>query len=273
MRIGLGTMQVSGPNGWGQPTDWDQAKQTIQTAYDGGVRLFDSAGFYGPDVALRLLRDVIPSDPTVQISSKVGINRHDAKQWTVDASAVAIQAQVEQDLVTLGRDRLDLVLLRLGEGRFLPRDPRPLTESLDALLALQSAGKIDQIGISHATLADVQLAHQYAAIQMVENQCNVLQADDDVVRYCQSQQIRYVAYSPLASGQLIKRPKPILVEIAARHQATVVQVVLAWLLQRSPMIEPIIGTSNPQHVQEALGAPQIRISAVERAQLEQFISN
>jgi pyridoxine 4-dehydrogenase len=264
-------MQMSGPNGWGQPTDWAQAKQTIQTAYDGGIRLFDSAGFYGPDVALRLLKDVIPADSTVKVSTKVGIQRQDAKRWTVDASAQAIQTQVEQDLVTLGRERLDMVLLRLGDGRFLPRDPRPLAESLDALLALQTAGKIDQIGISQATLADVQQAHADAGIQMVENPFNVLQADDEVLSFCQAMQLRYVAYSPLAGGQLIKRPKAILLEIAERHQATTAQVVLAWLLQRSPIIEPIVGTSNPQHVQEALAAQHIKLSAVERAQLAQFM--
>lgn len=271
MRIGLGTMQMCGSQGWGDAPNPENAKHVIRHAYDSGVRLFDSAGFYGPDVALRLLRESLPTDDSCVISTKVGINRADAKQWVVDASASAITKQVEHDLKTLGVERLPLVFLRLGDNPYLPRDPLPLAESMAALVALQQAGKIDQIGLSQCTVADLNDALQYAPIAAVQNPFGLMWQDDSVLRLCTDKNMTFVAYAPLGGGKLLKKPSAYLTDIAARYQATPAQVALAWVLQRHPSIRPIPATTQISHVDELIGALNIPLTAVERAQLAQFL--
>ena len=271
MRLGLGTMRSCGAGAWGEPRDLAAVQDSIQTAYRQGVRLFDSAGFYGPDIALRLLRDNLPQDHAAVISTKVGINRQNRSDWTVDASPAAIQQQVEQDLRTLGVDCLDLVFLRLGDGQHLPRDPLPLDESVAALQALQQAGKIKSIGLSQCSLADLQHAQQVAQITAVQNLYNIKhQEDRQVLSYCTMEQIDYLAYYPLGMGGFSKKPSSTLQRMAQQYQCTVSQLCLAWLLGQSPRMYPIFGTASAAHLTENLHSEQIQISAVDRARLSQF---
>lgn len=271
MRLGLGTMRCCGAGAWGEPRDLAAVQQTIQQAYHHGVRWFDSAGFYGPDVALRLLRHNLPQDHSAVISTKVGINRHNRSDWLVDASPSAIRQQVERDLQTLGVDCLDLVFLRLGDGQHLPRDPRPLAESVAALVDLQQAGKIKSIGLSQCSLEDLQQAKAHAEIAAVQNLYNVKhQEDRQVLTFCTAQQIDYFAYYPLGMGGFAKKPSATLQQMAQQYECTVNQLCLAWLLAQSPKMLPIFGTSNPEHLVENLRSVDLKISAVDRARLSQF---
>ena len=271
MRLGFGTMRCCGAGAWGEPRDLAAVQQTIQMAYRDGIRLFDAAGFYGPDIALRLLRDNLPQDHDAVISTKVGINRQNRSDWTVDASATAITQQVEQDLVTLGVACLDLVFLRLGDGQYLPRDPTPLQASLAELVALQHAGKIKSIGLSQCSLDDLQQAQAVATITAVQNLYNVKhQEDKKVLALCTAQKIDYLAYYPLGMGGFAKKPSTTLNAIAQQYECTVSQLCLAWLLAESPVMRPIFGTSNPAHLTENLGSQSLMLSAVDRARISQF---
>ena len=271
MRLGLGTMRCCGAGAWGEPRDLAAVQSTIQTAYHTGVRLFDAAGFYGPDVALRLLRDNLPQDHDAVISTKVGLNRQNRSDWTVDAAPVAIRQQVERDLQTLGVDCLDLVFLRLGDGQHLPRDPTPLQDSMAELVALQQAGKIQSIGLSQCSLDDVQQARAVAEIAAVQNLYNIKhQEDRQVLALCTAEKIDYLAYYPLGMGGFAKKPSATLQALATQYECTVSQLCLAWLLGQSPVMRPIFGTANPEHLAENLHSEQLRISAVDRAKISQF---
>lgn len=271
MRLGFGTMRCCGAGAWGEPRDLAAVQDSIQTAYRQGIRLFDSAGFYGPDVALRLLRDNLPQDHAAVISTKVGINRQNRSDWIVDASPSAIRQQVERDLQSLAVDCLDLVFLRLGDGQHLPRDPLPLEASVEALLALQQAGKIKAIGLSQCRLADLQQAQQVAPIAAVQNLYNIKhQEDRQVLAHCTAEQIDYWAYYPLGMGGFSKKPSVTLQTMAQQYQCSVSQLCLAWLLAQSPRMRPIFGSANAAHLTENLHSETLRISAVDRARLSQF---
>lgn len=271
MRLGFGTMRCCGAGAWGEPRDLAAVQQTIQTAYRDGIRLFDAAGFYGPDVALRLLRDNLPQDHDAVISTKVGLNRQSRSDWTVDASPQAIRQQVERDLQSLGVECLDLVFLRLGDGQHLPRDPTPLQESLAELVALQQAGKIQSIGLSQCSLEDLQQAKAVADITAVQNLYNIKhQEDRQVLTLCAAEKIDYLAYYPLGMGGFSKKPSVTLQSMAQQYNCTVSQLCLAWLLAQSPVMRPIFGTANPAHLAENLRSVSLTISAVDRARLSQF---
>lgn len=271
MRLGLGTMSLCGANGWGEPPQFEHMQQFLQIAYEAGIRCFDSAGFYGPDVALRLLKPLFAQDRELIISSKVGLQREAINTWRVDASAAAIRQQVEHDLRTLGTDCLPLVFLRLGDGKFLPKDPTPLQESLMALVTLQSEGKLRAIGLSECTLTDLEQALAITPIAAIQNRYNLRQCEDAVLAWATAQHCPYWAYSPLASGLLLKRVPPQLSKMAQKYQATPAQIASAWLLARSPMLMPIVGSQNPQHLLEHTKALLIQMSAVDRAVLEQLL--
>ncbi|MEC7120766.1 MAG: aldo/keto reductase [Pseudomonadota bacterium] len=271
MRLGLGTMRYCGAGAWGEPPDPQAVQNTIQAAYAQGVRLFDSAGFYGPDIALRLLRSNLPQDHDAVISTKVGLRRYDRRDWVVDASPHSIQLQVEADLRTLSVDCLDLVFLRLGDGKSLRRDPVPLEVSMSALLTLQQAGKIREVGLSQCTLSDVQVAQAVMPIQVVQNQYSLNnQSDIDVLAFCESTKIDYWAYAPFGMGRGLMSPRATLSTLAMQYQCSVAQLCLAWLLAKSPVLYPIFGTTNPQHLQDNVHSISVQLSAVDRAYLSQF---
>ena len=271
MRLGLGTMSLCAANGWGEPPHIEQVQQLLHQAYEAGIRRFDSAGFYGPDVALRLLKPLFAQDRDLMISSKVGLQRDAVNTWRVDASAAAIRQQVEHDLRTLSTDCLPLVFLRLGDGKFLPRDPTPLQESLQALVDLQSAGKLRAIGLSECTLPDLEQALAVTPIAAIQNRYNLRQCDDPVLGWATKQHCPYWAYSPLASGLLLKRVPPQLAHMAQKYQSTPAQIASAWLLARSPMLIPLIGTKQADHLSAHIQALSIQMSAVDRAILEQLL--
>lgn len=271
MRLGFGTMRCCGAGAWGEPRNLAVVQDMIRLAYHQGVRLFDSAGFYGPDVALRLLRDNLPQDHVAVISTKVGIHRQNRNDWIVDSSPSAIQQQVEQDLKSLAVDCLDLVFLRLGDGKHLPRDPRPLQESIEALRVLQQAGKVKLMGLSQCSLADVQQAQQVATVSAVQNLFNIKhQEDRQVLAFCTAEKIDYWAYYPLGLGVFSKKPSATLQRLARQYQCTISQLCLAWLLAQSPRMYPIFGSSNLLHLTENLRSEHIRMSMVDRARLSQF---
>lgn len=271
MSVALGTMSLCGANGWGEPRQPEQMQLLLKTAYEGGIRCYDSAGFYGPDVALRLLNQYLPKEDDLIIATKVGLSQTSAGRWVSQMAPSEIVQQVEQDLKTLQRERLDAVFLRLGDGQHLPRSAETFAEALHTLCQLQQQGKIRAIGLSQCTVQDVQDAQQHTAIFAVQNRYNLRQADDPVLHYCQQQQMPYWAYSPLASGGLLRRAIPRLASMAEKYGVSPAQLALAWLQSSSPVLLPVVGTANVQHVQDNIASSLLRVSAVDRAILQQLL--
>ena len=263
-------MRLTGPKAWGPPTDRAKALAVLKRAVELGVELVDTAGFYGPGVTNALIREALsPYPPQLFISTKVGVTRGEDQSWQPHARPEQIRADVEANLLQLGVERLHLVHLRLGDGRMLPLSGVPLLESLGALTDLQAQGKIDHIGLSSATVEQIKEAQTMTPIAAIQNMYNVGNvASQRVLDLCESEQIAFLPYFPLAMGALA-RPSSPLVAIAARYNASPAQVALAWLLAVSSQTILIPGTSSIAHLEENYAARAIRLKQEEIATIRE----
>lgn len=266
-RMGYGTMRLVGEGAWGEPTDADEAKRVLRRAVELGVTLIDTADAYGPEIAERLIGEALtPYAAGVVIATKGGITRQGpAKTEYVGRAGYLIQC-VEMSLRRLKLERIDLYQLH----RIDPRTP--LEESLGALKRMQEQGKIRHIGLSEVTSAEVEAARQYVDVVSVQNRYSLSdRRHEETLNWCEQQGIGFMAWYPNAGGKLLKADNPAaekLGHIAGRHGATVSQLSLAWLLQRSPVLLPIPGTSKVGHLEENVAAAELKLSAEEWAEVE-----
>ncbi len=267
-RLGYGAMRLPGPGVWGEPKDPDGAKAVLRRAIELGVNLIDTAGFYGPEVADRLIAEVLhPYPDDLVIATKVGVKRGPDKSWDPHARPDELRADVEGNLRRLKLERLDLVYLRLGDGRVLEESGVPLAESFGALAELKEEGKIRHLGLSSVTLEEFDEARKIAPVVAVQNLYNLAnRSSEALLEACEEEGIAFVPFFPLAIGELAK-PKGRVAEIASRHGATPAQVALAWLLTRSPAILAIPGTSSVAHLEENVAASSIGLSREEVEEL------
>jgi len=267
-RLGYGAMRLSGPGVWGEPKDPDRAKVVLRRAIELGVNLIDTAGFYGPEVADRLIAEALhPYPDNLAIATKVGVKRGPDKSWNPHARPDEIRADVEGDLRRLKLERLDLVYLRLGDGRVLADSGVPLAASFGALAELKEEGKIRHLGLSSATLKEFEEASKIAPVAAVQNLYNLAnRSSEALLEACEEEGIAFVPFFPLAIGELAK-PEGRAAEIASRRGATPAQVALAWLLARSPAILAIPGTSSVRHLEENIASASIGLSREEVEEL------
>jgi pyridoxine 4-dehydrogenase len=267
-RLGYGAMRLPGPGVWGEPKDTDGAKAVLRRAIELGVNLIDTSGFYGPEVADRLIAEALhPYPDNLVIATKVGVKRGPDKSWNPHARPDEIRADVEGDLRRLKLERLDLVYLRLGDGRVLADSGVPLAESLGALADLKEEGKIRHLGLSSATLEEIEEASKIAPVAAVQNLYNLAnRSSEALLEACEEEGIAFVPFFPLAIGELAK-PEGRVAEIASRRGATPAQVALAWLLARSPAILAIPGTSSVRHLEENIASASICLSREEVEEL------
>jgi pyridoxine 4-dehydrogenase len=267
-RLGYGAMRLPGPGVWGEPKDPDGAKAVLRRAIELGVNLIDTAGFYGPEVADRLIAEALhPYPDNLVIATKVGVKRGPDRSWNAHARPDEIRADVEGDLRRLKLERLDLVYLRLGDGRVLADSGVPLAESFGALAELKEEGKIRHLGLSSATLEEFEEASKIAPVAAVQNLYNLAnRSSEALLEACEEEDIAFVPFFPLAIGELAK-PEGRVAEIASRRGATPAQVALAWLLARSPAILAIPGTSSVRHLEENIAAASIALSREEVEEL------
>jgi aryl-alcohol dehydrogenase-like predicted oxidoreductase len=266
-RLGYGTMRLVGEGAWGEPADPAQARSVLRRAVELGVNLIDTADAYGPEIAERIIAEALHPYPAgLVIATKGGITRQGpARTEYVGRAGYLIQC-VEMSLRRLKLDRIDLYQLH----RIDPRTP--LEESLGALKRMQEEGKIRHIGLSEVTPAEIEAARQIVPIVSVQNRYSLAdRRHEETLRFCESQGIAFMPWYPMATGKLMKPDHPAaqtLTRIATRHSASVAQLSLAWLLQRSPVMLPIPGTSKIGHLEENMAAAGLQIGAEEWAEIQ-----
>ncbi|MGC9223386.1 MAG: aldo/keto reductase [Terracidiphilus sp.] len=266
-RLGYGTMRLVGEGAWGEPAEPEECRRVLRRAVELGVTLFDTADAYGPEIAERLIGEALaPYAPGVMVATKGGITRQGpAKTEYVGRAGYLIQC-IEMSLRRLKVERIDLYQLH----RIDPRTP--LEESLGALKRMQEQGKIRHIGLSEVTPAEIEEAEKIVPIVSIQNRYSLAdRRHEETLNYCERRGIGFLPWYPYAGGKMLKADHPAaqaLSRIAARHEASIPQLSLAWLLHRSPVLLPIPGTSKVAHLEENIAAAQIRLSDEGWAEVE-----
>jgi pyridoxine 4-dehydrogenase len=268
-RMGFGAMQLPGPGVWGPPTDHDAAIAVLRRAVELGVDHIDTAQYYGPDVANELIHEALhPYPEGLRLVTKLGGRREDDGSWVSALRPDELRAGLEDNLRTLGVERMDLANLRLIEGAAVPFE-----DSLGTLADLRAEGKLELIGLSNVTLEQLDAGMALTEIACVQNQYNVLERDDQaVLDACAQRGLAYVPFFPLGSafmgGPAKLAAHPVLQEVAARRDATPAQVALAWLLYQGDHVLLIPGTSSIAHLEENMGAADVALDAGDLAALD-----
>ena len=265
-RIGYGAMQLAGPGVWGPPRDVDAATALLREAVASGVNHIDTSDFYGPHVTNQLIKQALhPYPGGLVIVTKLGARRGPDKSWVPALSRQELIDGVHDNLRNLGLEALDVVNLRVG-GISQPSEGS-IEEPLAVLAELKRAGLIRRIGLSNVTPSQFAQAQTTAEIVCVQNFYNIAQRRDDAfIDHLAAQGIAYVPFFPL--GGFTPLQSSALDRAASALQATPMQVALAWLLQRSPNILLIPGTSSVAHLRENLKAATLHLPTQVLAELE-----
>ena len=255
--MGYGAMQLAGPGVFGPPKDRDAAIAVLRTVVELGIRHVDTADFYGPYVTNELIREALaPYPDDLHVVTKVGARRDEGGGWVFDRTPAGLREQVHDNLRHLGLDVLDVVNLRVG-GQSSP-EPGSIAEQFEALAELREQGLIRHLGLSTVDAAQVAEAQAIAPVVCVQNMYNVVhRGDDDLVDSLAAQGIAYVPYFPL--GGFTPLQSQTLRGVAERLGAAPNAVALAWLLQRSPNILLIPGTSSVAHLRENVAAAALEL--------------
>jgi pyridoxine 4-dehydrogenase len=270
VRLGFGAMRLPGPDVWGEPEDPARAREVLRRVISLGINLIDTAWYYGPHVANRLIAETLyPYPKDLVIATKLGGKRLPDKGWAFFGRPEELREGCDTDLRELRRDVLDVVHFRyMGQHA-----PVSFTESLDAMIALKNEGKIRHLALSNVGVKELDIALARTPIVAVQNLYSVaggggavarmthaeVESPDLVLDACASRGIAFLPFFPLGIGALTKPGGPV-AAAAERHRATPAQIALAWLLARSPVIVPIPGTSRPEHVEENWAARTIALT-------------
>ncbi len=263
-RVGFGAMQLPGPGVFGPPRDHDAAVAVLRRAVELGVDHIDTSQYYGPDVANELIRDALhPYPDELVLVSKVGARRDETGAWLPAQRPEELRSGVEDNLRTLGTEQLGAVNLRLLDDGHGTR-PVALEDQLAEMARLRDEGKIAGIGISTASLAQVEQAIDTVGIVCVQNPFSLLdQHDRAMLDRCHAGGIAYVPYFPLGSafpGVPKVTDDPVVQAVAARRGCTPAQVGLAWLLAVRDNVLLIPGTANVAHLEENMAVADVELS-------------
>jgi len=266
VRLGYGAMQIAGPGVWGEPRDHDEVIRVLRRAVELGVTFIDTADSYGPEVSERLIHEALhPYPDDLVIATKAGMTRPGPGRWGVNGQPEHLKAQAEKSLRLLGLERIELFQLHRIDPNV------PLADELGALVELQAEGKIGRIGLSQVSVPEIQAARAITPIATVQNLYNLSdRGAEPVLDYCQREDIGFIPWFPMATGELARRGGP-LQRIADEHAVTPAQLALAWLLPRSPVLLPIPGTSTVAHLEENVGAALIELTPDQVQQIDAAI--
>jgi aryl-alcohol dehydrogenase-like predicted oxidoreductase len=256
-RMGYGAMRLSGPGIFGPPADHAAAVAVLREAIELGVDHIDTSDFYGPHITNRIIREALhPYRDGLTIVTKIGFRRGDDKSWIAAQSRDEIVSAVHDNVRNLGLNALDIVNLRVG-GAHGPTETS-IVDPLIVLVDLKREGLIRNIGLSNVTPRQFEEARQATEIVCVQNQYNLVQRGDDAfIDELRNRGVAYVPFFPL--GGFSPLQSSVLDETAKSLDATPMQVALAWLLQRSPNILLIPGTSSIEHLRENVRAAELRL--------------
>ncbi len=260
-RLGYGAMRITGEGIWGPPKNKKEAVAVLRRAVELGVNFIDTADSYGPNVSEELIAEALhPYPKDLVIATKGGWLRPGPNQWTHEASAEHLRKAVEGSLKRLRLDRIDVYQLHA------PAPATPFRDSVQALAELQREGKIRLVALSNVTREHVEKAQKIVPIASVQNRYSFADREwENVVDYCEQNGIGFIPWFPLGAGKVAGEA---LSRVANAHQATPMQVALAWLLQRTPVMLPIPGTSSVQHVEENIAAAGVKLTKSEFEELD-----
>jgi pyridoxine 4-dehydrogenase len=259
-RLGYGAMRLTGPGIWGPPKDRKGALAVLRRAVELGVNFIDTADSYGPNVSEELIAEALyPYSPGIVIATKGGWKRPGPEQWTHDATPSHLRETVEGSLKRLRVERIDVYQLHIPDPRV------SLEASVETLADLQREGKIRLVALSNVTQEHIGRARKIVPIVSVQNRYSFADREwDYVVDYCEQHGIAFIPWFPLGAGKVAGK---ILERVAMAQQSTPMQVALAWLLQRSPIMLPIPGTASVKHLEENIGAASVRLTRQEFEEL------
>lgn len=253
--MGFGAMRLTGPGIFGPPADRAECIRVLRRAVELGIDFIDTADSYGPAVSEEIIAEALyPYPPGLVIATKAGLERPGPDQWKPNGRPSHIRSACEGSLRRLRLDRIDLFQLH----RIDPNVPE--ADQFGVLDELRREGKIRLVGLSETGVDPIVRARQTLPVVSVQNRYNVAdRAWESVVEYCEREGLAFIPWYPLGAGNL--RSQAVLDRIAARHDATPLQVALAWLLARSPAMLPIPGTSRVKHLEENVESASIVLSA------------
>ncbi|HWG04933.1 MAG TPA: aldo/keto reductase [Beijerinckiaceae bacterium] len=258
-RLGFGAMRITGKGIWGPPADPVAARATLARLPELGVNFIDTADSYGPHVSEELIREVLHPYAGLTIATKGGLTRPGPDVWRPRGAPDYLRQCVEGSLQRLALDRIPLWQLH----RIDPAVPRE--EQFAAIAAMRDEGLIAHVGLSEVGIEDIVAAQKFFPVVSVQNQYDPLSRNsEDVLDYCEKHGLCFIPWAPLGSGALA-RSAAVLPAVAERLHATSGQVVLAWLLKRSPVMLPIPGTGRVDHLVENVAAAELSLSTADLA--------
>ncbi|WGW11367.1 aldo/keto reductase [Saxibacter everestensis] len=262
-RLGFGAMRITGEGIWGDPVDRDSARAVVRRAVELGVDFIDTADSYGPETSEQILAEALyPYQDGLKIGTKAGQARTGPGQWIPLGRPEYLRQQAELSIRRLKVDALDLFQLHRI-------DPKVDTaEQFGVMRELQAEGKVKALGLSEVSVAEIQEAEKYFTVASVQNRFNLTDRKHaDVLDYCTANGIAFIPWAPVSAGELAQPGGP--VDAAAKRlNVSPAQVALAWLLQRSPVVVPIPGTSSIEHLEDNLAAAELTLDADTVAELD-----
>ncbi len=264
-RLGFGAMRLTGPGIWGEPGHRIECIRVLRRALELGVNLIDTADSYGPEVSEDLIYEALhPYPDELVIATKAGLTRAGPNQWAPVGRPEYLRQECEMSLRRLGLERIELFQLHRIDPKV------PAEEQFGLLDDLRREGKVHHVGLSNVSVDNLQAAAKIVPIVSVQNRFNLTDgSSDELLAFCESEQIGFLPWAPVAAGQLTG-PTAVIGEVAEATGATPGQVALAWLLHHSPVILPIPGTSTVEHLEEncaaaALSLDREQVSALDAA--------
>lgn len=262
-RLGFGAMRITGEGIWGLPKKVEGAKAVLRRAIELGANFLDTADAYGPEVSENLIREALsPYPDDLVIATKGGMVRTGPNVWLADGRPQHVREAVEGSLRRLGLEQIYLYQFHRPDFRV------PFEVSLQTFFELQEEGKVRHVGLSNVSVEQLKTAMKMGQIVSVQNSYSVLnRGSEDVLSLCEQNDIVFIPYFPMGgnAGGLNEQR---IDDIAHKHNASSRQIGLAWLLQHSPVILPIPGTGSLEHLEENMGAVNIRLDKDDVAQLD-----
>ncbi len=261
-RLGYGAMQITGPGVWGDPKDPAEAVRVLRRAIELGVTFIDTADSYGPFVSEMLIKEALhPYAGDLVIATKAGLTRSGPGDWRPVGRPEYLRQQCELSLRHLGLERIELYQLHRIDAKV------PEADQLGVLADLVREGKVRCVGLSEVDADAIRRARRIVPIVSVQNRYNLADREwEATLRYCERERIAFIPWAPLDSGRMDQNGG--VAGVARRIDASPMQVAIAWLLQRSPVVLPIPGTSTVRHLEENVTAAGVRLRAEDIAALD-----